>query len=304
MKLSELYKSVAQLGFEDSLEDDDRFFYAANRALLQVNKLRPAIGCYYINHKPLDNLVKEASFTPIEKEEEIIFEATGAKSYYFEADGNGVLYVEQYNTELDRWDVITSVELTSTRTFVPYRGFIKKEGKFVGGLVRLRFSGEYLYSIKNVAMYKHLYSDNVDDIPAYESYTRYNLSELVEDFLTFSCPPIFEGERNCILNQDYEIEGKSTIMLPYDKKGLYRVLYEKCPTLLVNKGDTPNDETLIDLDEEMCSLLPPLIAAYVWCDDEPTKAEYYMNLYRERVSELEHFKAATTPTQIRSVNGW
>ena len=41
MKISELYESVAKLGFEDSLEDIPAFFYAANRAVLQVNALRP-----------------------------------------------------------------------------------------------------------------------------------------------------------------------------------------------------------------------------------------------------------------------
>ena len=35
MTVSQLYNSVAQLGFEDSLEEDDRFIFAANRALLQ-----------------------------------------------------------------------------------------------------------------------------------------------------------------------------------------------------------------------------------------------------------------------------
>ena len=74
MTISELYKQVAQLGFEDSLEDNDRFFYAANRALLQVNKLRPAIGNYLINHKPLENLVTESTFSSVEKLEDLTFE--------------------------------------------------------------------------------------------------------------------------------------------------------------------------------------------------------------------------------------
>jgi len=71
MTISELYKQVAQLGFEDSLEDDDRFYYAANRALLQVNKIRPAISRYLINHKPLENQVAESTFESLEKEEDL-----------------------------------------------------------------------------------------------------------------------------------------------------------------------------------------------------------------------------------------
>ena len=93
MNVAELYKQTAQLGFEDSLDDSDRFYYAANRALLQVCKIRPAVGYYLINHKPLENLVVNATFSPVEKIDDLIYEASDAKSYYFEADGNGVLYV-------------------------------------------------------------------------------------------------------------------------------------------------------------------------------------------------------------------
>ena len=67
MTVSQLYKSVAQLGFEDSLEGDERFIFAANRALLQVNAIRPATSSYIINHKPMDNMLADATFTPVEK---------------------------------------------------------------------------------------------------------------------------------------------------------------------------------------------------------------------------------------------
>ena len=76
MNVAELYKQTAQLGFEDSLDDSDRFYYAANRALLQVCKIRPAVGYYLINHKPLENLVVNATFSPVEKIDDLIYEAS------------------------------------------------------------------------------------------------------------------------------------------------------------------------------------------------------------------------------------
>ena len=129
MTVAELYKQVAQLGFEDSLEDDDRFYFAANRALLQVNEIRPAISYYLINHKPLKNLLSDSLFSPVEKDDELLYSAEGAKSYYFEADGNGVVYVEKYND--DGWVIIDSVQLESAHAFIAYRGFIKEAGEFV-----------------------------------------------------------------------------------------------------------------------------------------------------------------------------
>ena len=73
MRVCDLYSQVSQLGFEDSLESDNRFYYAANRALLQVNTIRPAVKAYVINHKPMKNLIHQETFSPIEKYSELIF---------------------------------------------------------------------------------------------------------------------------------------------------------------------------------------------------------------------------------------
>ena len=157
MNVAELYLQTAQLGFETTLEDSDRFYFAANRALLQVCKVRPAIKHCLINHKPLANLIRQDTFSPIEKIEDITYEAEGAKAYYFEADGNGVLYLEEYITDTGEWRIFGEIPLQSKQIFVPYRGFIKKQGAFVSGRIRLRFAGEYLKNEKNVALYQYLY---------------------------------------------------------------------------------------------------------------------------------------------------
>lgn len=304
MNIAELYKQVAQLGFETTLEDSDRFYYAVNRALLQVCKVRPAIGRYLINHRPLENLIRQNTFSPTEKIDDLIYEADDAKAYYFEADGNGVMYLEKYDAATDSWSIFGRTELKSKQTFVPYKGFIKKEGTFVSGSIRLRFTGEYLYSVKNVALYRHLYSGDSADIPAYAAYTRYDIKELVADFMALCCPPIIEEETNTLLNQGYEQEGNSIILLPYDRRGVYKVLYEHRPTAIENTGATTEDTQALDLDDELCALMPILVAAYVWIEDEPEKSEYYMSLYRERVQEIVLSHKDTSPVLIKNTNGW
>lgn len=304
MRVSELYKQVAQLGFEDSLENNDRFYYAANRALLQVNAIRPAVSAYVINHKPMKNLLSGSPFTPIERASDICFEATDAKSYYFEADGNGIVYIEKKDMVSAGWTIIGSRELASDRKFVAYKGFIKQGGEFVQGPVRLRFSGEFLYSVKSIALYRNLYSNVVDDIPAYEAYTRYDISTLVDDFLALSSPPIKEDGVREILNQGYDIEGGRVILLPYSSEGCFKALYKRKPQEIENTGEGADDDAVIDLDEELCSLLPPLIASYVWVEDEPDMAQYYLQLYRERAMDIERRIEDTSPVIIKSSNGW
>ena len=109
MRVQELYEQVAGLGFEKSLEDEDWFYQAANRALLQVNYLRPAISSYVINHKPMKNLI-DGSFTPVERSEDLIYEATNAKAYYFQADGIGRVIIQKQNS-VGGWSQIGEVGL-------------------------------------------------------------------------------------------------------------------------------------------------------------------------------------------------
>ena len=304
MTIAELYLQVARLGFETTIEESDRFYFAVNRALLQVCKVRPAIRRCVINHKPLPNLIMEDTFSPIEKEEDVTFEADGAKAYYFEADGNGIVYLEAYDPESGTWQIFDELTLQSRQMFVPYKGFIKRQGEYVPGRMRLRFTGDYLYSIKNVALYSHLYSGETADIPPFEAYTRYDIRKLVDDFLQLCSPPIKEEAENHLLSQEYEQEGDSIILLPYGRRGVYKVLYEHRPLAIENTGATTEDTQELDLDDELCVLMPILVAAYVWIEDEPEMAEYYMGLYRERAQEIVVSHKDTSPVLMKNTNGW
>ena len=303
MTVSQLYSSVAQLGFEYSLEDEDRFLFAANRALLQVNAIRPVTRAYIINHKPLENKVKDATFEPREKTDELFFYAENVKSYYFEADGKGTLSIEKYEASEEKWTRVSVVEFAGVKGFTAYRGFIKQDGEFVNASIRLHFIGEYVYSIKCVAMYEHLYSENAEDIPSWDRFIKYDISALVTDFLSLSSQPIIEAENIKYINQPYGVEDGRIILLPHDIDGLYKIIYNKLPRKIISENGAANDESDIDLDEDLCALLPMLIASYIWVDDEPEKAQYYLALYRERVADIERRKYDVTPVPI-NFNGW
>ena len=47
-----------------------------------------------------------------------------------------------------------------------------------------------------------------------------------------------------------------------------KVLYEHRPTAIENTGATTEDTQELDLDDELCSLMPILVAAYVWIEDD------------------------------------
>ncbi len=306
MTVIELYNSVAQLGFETTLESDARFVLAANRAILQVNRIKPLTSIYKLNHFPLKNVIEGGGFELKCKDKEpIVFVADNAKSYYFECNGNGQMIIEKSTDGGANWSIIGNTELSSPDgRFIEYKGLIQEAGRAVVGRVRMRFMGEYIYYVQNVAMYDSLIGANVKDIPMYAKYTKYDIASLASDFISFASPPIVDAQRGegFILNVDYFVEGKGKILIPASANGVFDISYNRLPKSILFDGTDDNE--LIDLDEELCAILPNLIASYIWVDDEPDKAQYYLSLYREQVAEIVARTKDLRPYVYRNKTGW
>ena len=308
MTIKELYDSVAELGFETELESErlNGFILAANRAIVQINRIRPATSIYKLNHFPLVNKLSESTYEPVCKDDEaLIFSTDGAKSYFFECNGNGIATIEKSTDFGETWETLAAVELVSEKgQFEKYRGLILDGDKPYLGLVRIKFSGDYIYWVQNVAMYGSLLSADPESVPAFSKYISYDIASLTDDFVSFVCPPITDAHRDkgFILNTDYFVEGASKILIPASIKGVYDVVYNRQNKQLSLNDDM--EETNIDLDSELCCLMPNLVASYIWADDEPTKAEYYLTLYNAQVAEIMAKEKSLKPVVYRNKTGW
>ena len=308
MTIKELYDSVAELGFETELESEriNGFILAANRAIVQINRIRPATSIYKLNHFPLVNKLSESTYEPVCKDDEaLIFSTDGAKSYFFECNGNGIATIEKSTDFGETWETLAAVELVSEKgQFEKYRGLILDGDKPYLGLVRIKFSGDYIYWVQNVAMYGSLLSADPESVPAFSKYISYDIASLTDDFVSFVCPPITDAQRDkgFILNTDYFVEGASKILIPASIKGVYNVVYNRQNKQLSLNDDM--EETNIDLDSELCCLMPNLVASYIWADDEPTKAEYYLTLYNAQVAEIMAKEKSLKPVVYRNKTGW
>lgn len=301
MTVAQLYRSVAQLGFEDSLEYEEGFILAANRALLQVCRLVPCERTYYLNHRPLENLLSGVGFSPIFKTDDLIFEAQGARSYYFEVCGYGLALIEALSESGD-WEQIGE-ELFETESFTAHRGHIKRDGVAVDGKVRLRFTGEYAYTVRHIAMYAYVLHPSEDRIPPFSPVTKYDMGELTDDCLSLVSLCVRDGEAKRLYS-DYYVESGRVICLSASAPGAYEVTYIHKPTEISSDDLAKENDTPIDLDEDLCAILPLLVAAYIWVDDEPEKAQYYLTLYRDRAAEVASQAYPTAPVSIVSVDGW
>ena len=341
MTLQDLYKAVSQLGFEDTLGEDgtSRFIYATNRALSEINALRPRRRRVTINHRVPTNLLFSQP-TQIEKTGDLTFTAKKAKSFYFEVCGQGSYQVwllkKVRSKDSDGNDVIAIDKVSPTKsentfeeqTYTAIRGIIKYNDAFIDRLmnsddvekfekkeiseyytgdVEIHFSGDFDYSIRNLAMYDRVYSNEETDIAPYSKLVSYKITNYVDDFERFDSSPI-EGSSGTYLNTEYSIEDRETILLPLERQGAYNINYIHAVEKIPNNAD-PTSESVaaqitLDLDDDLVELMSNLVAAYVWVDDEAEKAQYYLNLYTQRAVNIQREAKDVTPVIFQSVYGW
>ena len=329
MTLHDLYKAVSQLGFEDSLGDDSttRFIYATNRALVEINALRPRRKRIDINHKvPTNLLFSEPCY--IEKNKPLEYKAQGAKSFYFEVCGQGSVTIglervtvtvgedgEKIKTVSIVGDTLPESVITfNHKTFTAKKGFIKFSEAFVDSLMEsntdtvyytgnavIKFTGAYDYTIRNLAMYDRVYSSDTESIIPYGTQVAYYVSTLADDFDKFDSFPVDSNGKH--LTEGFSVEN-NTVYLPTNKQGIYTINYLHKVTLLPTNSDINSTTTTIDLDDDLAVLLPNLIAAYVWLDDEAEKSQYYYNLYMQRAEQIRRETVDLNPVAFESVYGW
>ena len=309
MQVKELYSEVSRLGFETMLEDPTGFYHAVNRALMQLASVSPEIRSVAVLHEPPRNLlgIKTDEAKKHTGGADLIFTASsGALAYSFECDGGaGFAYVETLKD--GKWEPCADgipLEAAGRGRFKTYRGIIKDEdGKPFSTPMRLRFSGDYSFFVKNAALWGELYSDEGNDVPLYSSFVKYDISDLTDDFLGFADPPVKADDLLTSLNKGYRIEAGRRLVLPYGDRGVYEVQYKHKPSTVPYRSEPASAVDVLDVDEEYAHLLPLLVSAYVWLEDEPEKASYYMDLFRERVAEMRALKRNFSPTEWHT-NGW
>ena len=301
MKIRELYESVAKLGFEDSLEDIPAFFCAANRAMLQINALRPLTAILEIHERVPENIATDGGFITLEKGEDDLFIYAGgpAKSYYFEVLGEGECRIEVLLE--GEWQEKGQIVFNSD-SFEAKKGFIKLDGEFTYEPVRLRFMGEYSYSVRNAALFDKVYSSDETKTPEYAEYVRFDLRGLCSDFISLADNPLLPGYER--LTGEYFIEDGGVLLVPREYCGDVKIKYNRAPKPLEYAESPENDTTEIELDPELSELLPLLCAAYIWADEGDGKYAFYLELYRERAAEIERRNKSRAPAEYRVTGGW
>lgn len=277
MTLQELKNEIAALGFESELEEGGAFSFAVKRAVASIyteRGIHKSLHIYQRNpkpdfHYPVVNHVGGSA--------ERFSLADGA--YFFRASGKGAFSVTDRNG-------IREYEFNSNNSTV--RGYV-----FGGG--EIAFYGNLSYTVYDLCHFTELHSDNVDDLN-FGGFTAYDLRKSAPDYLgpcdsaRDESGKIIEGASIC----------SGILSVPYSYNGEIVVKYRCTPVINTDSSA----DTVLDIDPECEHLLPLLVAAYVWLDDDEEKASYYMSLYREGMAALKLYSPRCINSEYEDVTRW
>ena len=214
---------------------------------------------------------------------DLTYTAKGSKAYYFEVDNLCDVYIEEEVS--GAWVALPTpihIEVTTKPDgFFAYKGLITAADD--DNNIRIRFSGDYPYNIRGIALYAYTFPTD-DDIPPY---TRYNLYTMPADFYQLN-KVVWKGNtadsKPYVNTADFFWEGRNVIAINYYNKGEYSIFYYKYPTKIT---DTTLDTATFDIDEDAVQCLAFLVAADVIQDERASIANTLRAIGQNMLANLD-----------------
>ena len=277
MTVNELERQVAHLGFESALEDREAFITAAASALALIYTDRPSTESARMCTRPITPTTRVEKID-LKGGEEVTLHLYGS-SYAFRVSGKGNATVKSK---------IQEDSYTFNSDFSVIRGSLPGEGT-------LTLFGDFTFSVYDLVAYAECY-ENSSEIPLFEERCTYDIAALYPLFTAFVSLPTDVSGREI---QAARMEG-GRLTLPENFKGAFTVSFRTSP---------PSREELyageeIRMPSECSELLPLLTAAFLWLDDDPDKAHYYMSLYKDSLATLRRFTPKHIDNKYETADGW
>lgn len=262
----------------DYLNRMNRFADIAQKQVAQIKKIH---AVYSISQNPIPNPLNNGSDIAQHLKSDLTYQAIGSRSYYFEVDNAATIYIdEQIN---GTWQVINSITNTAKGKYTAYKGLISPINP--GNAIRLRFSGQYPYNVRNVALYEVTFA-SVDDIQPFTKYLRYAM------------PSDFMRVKQVDIDADYQWQGK-TLLVERDYSGSFDVEYYRYPTTIT--ADTP-DTYEFEVDVDAQEAIPFFMGARAVADENEDIASALMGEYRNMLANLKTIEPVNVE-KIRNVYG-
>lgn len=276
MKLSYIRQALVDLNDGENIEYETTFITAANLALDHISRIVPEERTAYIEAvAPVVAFLGNVDTSGVYREK-------GVKAIVLRAMGRGKLLVN--GEQAAAWR--TPGRYTDVRVYLEQAvdATISFEG-VVG-------------TVKDLAIWQYDHG-GIDDIPVYGHSIRYDMRRIAPDYGGHARTPIDVATgreiRRCIVDSPY-------IMLPPAYVGEASVIYRHRP-LHITLDDVENDVD-IDIAPEYEDLIPLCMAYYVWLEDEPNKAAFFLARFNEAASLARQSHKRPGGDTVISYNGW
>lgn len=262
--------STSSSAINDYLPKMAGYFDAAQKEAALV---KPILKTYSIMQDNPTNLIGNSSnFFNVNTHmgSDVNYECIGATSYYFEIDDIATVYIEENINNV--WTTIETITKADS-------GYSAYKGIFVisnaVNKVRLRFSGDYYYHFRNIAMWDIPFSAN-NKVPNFGKYAYYTMPS---DF--YKAEKITKDSE---VVKSYHWENPRLLRLNYYDDGEFLLQYQAYPTTI---DSNTLDTYEFEVDVEAQEALPYYVAAYCVVTEDQ---QYYVNFlseYRGKLSNLD-----------------
>ncbi len=259
----------------DYLNRMNRFADAAQKELAQVKKIH---AVYEIAHNPIQpqqGLLNGFELKQHLPGNDLIDAFIGSKSFYFEVDNIADIYIEE-NVN-GSWTPLKTINNTIKGEFTTHKGNVVPSNP--GNQVRLRFSGDYVYNIRNRALYAYSFPTD-EDVQEYRPYQKYSMPT---DFMELQKVIQESDPRQYKEMAAFYWEGKRTFVLNFYETGSFLIYYYRYPTTI----DTTTIDTYeFEIDIEAQEAIPFYLAGHAVMDENPTLGIQLLNEYQTKLSRL------------------
>lgn len=190
-----------------------------------------------------------------------------AKAYYLEVDAPCTVYIEDYDGS--SWNTLETITVPSTvSNFTAYSGVVIPTTGATNS--RIRFSGNYYYNYRNIALYKESF-ESASNVPDYREYVKY---EMPSDFS--STAQIVKEDTDYDRLTNFRWEGQGDLYIPYNFQGNIRIVYRPIPNALVDLTSE------ISLDDNVGNaILPYGLARELLVKEDKASSNYFGQRYDE-----------------------
>jgi hypothetical protein len=236
----------------------------------ELIKIGNMYSTYEISNKPIANMLGLLNGMDYLEylDTEITKEASGSvKAYYFEVDGEGTVYVEDYT---NGWNILKTINVPDTVTnFTAFKGIVTPTAGATKS--RLRFTGSYRYLITNYAMFSvPLQESKVPDFRPWIKKT------MPSDFNSIDQIVNEYPQRQYTKDVAYKWEGANELWINYFYEGNIRIKYRPVPLPI-----TSITQTLQVDDVTANTLLPYALGAELFKEENEDIYKHFIQRYRE-----------------------